>query len=145
MTPWIILAIMAAFAAGVTSAILLRARAPGVPESAGHQARGTELSNGPGDHSEAGTLATSAQPALAESPTEGMAQSGLSAGQRVGRMAALGGLAALVLVDSTHRLNNQSRQHSSPPLPALKENVQSSGLRPSHKVPRSTSRSPWAG
>jgi cytochrome c-type biogenesis protein CcmH len=95
MTPWIILAIMAAFAAGVMSAMLLRVR---VPEAAGHQARGAELSNGPGDHSKAGTLATSDQPALAESPTEGLAQSGLSAGQRVGRMAALGGLAALVLV-----------------------------------------------
>jgi len=98
MTPWIILAIVAAFAAGVMSAILLRARAPGGPEAAGHQARGAELSNGPGDHSKAGTLATSTQAALAESSTEGVAQSGLLAGQRVGGMAALGGLAALVLV-----------------------------------------------
>src|SRR5882672_2499334 len=98
MTPWIILAIVAAFAAGVMSAILLRARAPGGPEAAGHQARGAELSNGPGDHSKAGTLATSTQAALAESSTEGVAQSGLLAGQRVGAMAALGGIAALALV-----------------------------------------------
>jgi cytochrome c-type biogenesis protein CcmH len=98
MTPWIILAIMAAFAAGVMSAMLFRARAPGDPEAAGHQARGAELSNGPGDRSEAGTLANSTQAALAESSTEGVAQSGLLAGQRVGRMAALGGLAALALV-----------------------------------------------
>jgi cytochrome c-type biogenesis protein CcmH len=98
MTAWIILAIIAAFAAGVMSAIVLRARAPGVPEAAGHQAGGAELSNGPSDHSEAGTLASSTQAALAENPTEGMVQSGLLAGQRVGRMAALGGLAALALV-----------------------------------------------
>ena len=98
MTPWIILAIIAAFAAGVISAMLFRARAPGDPEAAGHQAREAELSNGPGDHSKAGTLATSTQAAIAESSAEGVAQSGLLAGQRVGRMAALGGLAALVLV-----------------------------------------------
>jgi cytochrome c-type biogenesis protein CcmH len=95
MTPWIILAISAAFAAGVMSAVLLRARTPGVLEAAGHQARGAELSNGPGDHSNAGALASSTQAALPESSTEGVAQSGLLAGQRV---AALGGLAALALV-----------------------------------------------
>jgi cytochrome c-type biogenesis protein CcmH len=95
MTPWIILAISAAFAAGVMSAVLLRARTPGVPEAAGHHASGAELSNGPGDHSNAGTLASSTQAALPESSTEGVAQSGFLAGQRV---AALGGLAALALV-----------------------------------------------
>jgi len=98
MTPWIILAVVAAFVAGVVCAMLLRAHALGSRGAASHKAREGELVDGAEDRSKAGTLATSSQPAPAASATDGMAPNRPLAGQRVGVMAALGGLVALVLV-----------------------------------------------